>query len=223
MEFKTPEQRKEESIKIIKENSIEVFEGLPVIENYEETILRSKEEIAQRAIALCIFSVYAEGVCIGEDVGKTQELVNEVVKRYNAETFFTEKEKEFLNNPEPTREEAIVFSWQYECYTVLLWALGLVDSLDFPNQICDVSKVVGMLTECKNYEEFEEKSEVRNKEEILDQADLIYRYNWACVDARIHNKTIKNIDSGVVFERHRALNWLINYMDQGWDDVTTDT
>ena len=29
--------------------------------------------------------------------------------------------------------------------------------------------------------------------------------------------------SGVVMERHYALNWLIGYSDQEWDDVTTDT
>jgi len=57
----------------------------------------------------------------------------------------------------------------------------------------------------------------------LDQADLIYRYNWACVDARINNRNIDNLDSGVVLERHRALNWLINYMNQDWDSFSTDT
>jgi uncharacterized protein DUF4272 len=32
-----------------------------------------------------------------------------------------------------------------------------------------------------------------------------------------------NLDSGVVYERHYALNWLIGYMGREWDDVTTDT
>ena len=27
----------------------------------------------------------------------------------------------------------------------------------------------------------------------------------------------------VVYERHYALNWLIGYCDQSWDEVTTDT
>ena len=31
------------------------------------------------------------------------------------------------------------------------------------------------------------------------------------------------LDPGVVQERHQALNWLIGYMDQHWDDVSTDT
>jgi hypothetical protein len=28
---------------------------------------------------------------------------------------------------------------------------------------------------------------------------------------------------GVLYERHYALNWLIGYCDQEWDEVTTDT
>jgi hypothetical protein len=60
--------------------------------------------------------------------------------------------------------------------------------------------------------------------EVLDEADLIYRYDWAVVDARINNKPVPlGVDPGVVQERHYALNWLIGYMDQDWDDVSTDT
>ena len=67
-------------------------------------------------------------------------------------------------------------------------------------------------------------SKMRSKSQILDEADLIFRYNWACVDARIKNLNMPSgLDAGVVYERHRALNWLIRYMDQEWDEITTDT
>ena len=35
---------------------------------------------------------------------------------------------------------------------------------------------------------FLENSKMRSMEEILDEADLIYRYDWACVDARVNGK-----------------------------------
>jgi len=58
----------------------------------------------------------------------------------------------------------------------------------------------------------------------LNEAELIYRYHWAVVDARDNgNVTPSEIDSNVVLERHYTLNWLIGYMDQQWDDVSTDT
>ncbi|WP_083821056.1 DUF4272 domain-containing protein [Acetonema longum] len=59
---------------------------------------------------------------------------------------------------------------------------------------------------------------------MLDQADLIYRYDWACVDARIKKKPAPGgLNDEVVVERHRALNWLVCYMDQEWDCVATNT
>ena len=221
--IKTPQERKEESIKILKTNNIKVFEGLPVIEKYEETKIRTKEEIVKRAIALCIVSVYAEGLCSRAKVEENRELLSSLINNFKAEMFFTEKENQFLNNQSPTQEDAINFSWKYECCNVLLWALGYLDSLEIPNRFCDVTKTVRVFVKNQSYELFESKSRVRKKEEILDQADLIYRFNWACVDAKINNQTIDNLDSGVVFERHHTLNWLINYMDQDWDNVSTDT
>jgi hypothetical protein len=68
------------------------------------------------------------------------------------------------------------------------------------------------------------KSGIRGKMEILDEADLIYRYHWATRGAELKGKSPPaGLDPGVVYERHYALNWLIGYMGQEWDDVSTDT
>ena len=43
-------------------------------------------------------------------------------------------------------------------------------------------------------------------------------------DARISGRQPPaGLDPGVVYERHYALNWLIRYSDQEWDDISTDT
>ena len=53
---------------------------------------------------------------------------------------------------------------------------------------------------------------------------VIYRYHWATTSARIKKlKAPAKLDGGVVMERHYALNWLIKYMDQDWDNISTDT
>jgi hypothetical protein len=65
---------------------------------------------------------------------------------------------------------------------------------------------------------------LRSKKEILDQADLILRLNWACVNSRVKNEQPPSgLISSVVVERHHTLNWLVNYLNQNWDDVSTDT
>jgi hypothetical protein len=57
----------------------------------------------------------------------------------------------------------------------------------------------------------------------LDEADLIYRYDWACVEARLKQRpTPANLNASVVLERHAALNWLIQY-DADWDEPDVNT
>ena len=49
-------------------------------------------------------------------------------------------------------------------------------------------------------------------------AELYYRLHWAAIELRLQGKKSDKIDEGIVRERHRALNWLIGYMEQKWDD-----
>ena len=65
-------------------------------------------------------------------------------------------------------------------------------------------------------------SELRPIADILDQADLIYRYHWAVRNARLKGQpTPAALNPDVTQERHHALNWLI--MAEAWDDVPIDT
>lgn len=44
------------------------------------------------------------------------------------------------------------------------------------------------------------------------------------VEARVRRQPMPDdVEPGVVYERHYALNWLIGYMDQEWDEISTDT
>ena len=208
--------RKERSEKILQKASVPYIAHLPVIGDSKETKLRTKEEIAKRSIALQIVTLNAEDL--------EQEILLKIIADFGAKDFFSAKEKAFIENNNPSDLDKAQFGWQYECYNVLLWALGYIEKLDYPDKICDVPKISAILKESGSYESFLDKAILRNPEEILDEADLIFRYDWACVNARLKNeKAPGNLNPEVVVERHRALNWLRNYMDQDWDNVSTDT
>lgn len=66
---------------------------------------------------------------------------------------------------------------------------------------------------------------LRSYGEVLDAADLIYRLDWACVDARVMGMQAPGgLDAGVVAERHRALFWLAGVDSRcAWDDVDLST
>lgn len=218
------EERKARSIKLLQEQGIPSILHLPVIAGDEEAVIRSKEEIVQRAIALCLIAVYAGGVAENGNVEEERTFIEEITQQFGAAHFFTEKERKLLDDPQPSQTDTIQMVWMYECYWVLLWALGYKEELEFPGQICDVGTAIDALRSAGDYDTFYQNAVVRSKAEILDQADLIYRYDWACVDARINNRTVAGgLNDEVVMERHRTLNWLISYMGDEWDDVGTDT
>lgn len=134
----------------------------------------------------------------------------------------TEKEKAILYE-EVSQQDVINMIWKYEAYWVLLWALGIVDELNYPDNIVDCDFATQAVVSVSTFEEFMKKVKLREIEEILDQADLIYRYDWACVNARLKQQQAPaQLNSSVVVERHGALNWLIQ-SDSYWDypDVST--
>jgi len=61
-------------------------------------------------------------------------------------------------------------------------------------------------------------------DEILDQADLIRRCHWEVRHADSTRVDVgRKLEPGVTFERYHALNWLMRYEEQEWDDISTDT
>ncbi len=185
------------------------------VDSEAEAIIRTKDEVVDRALALCYIGLKSEGL--------EQTSLNDINKKYNIYSKFSDSEQVYINSKSPTAQQTADANWRYESLHVMLWALGYIDSLAYPGQPCNVVedvKIIHDLTE----DQFRQKAKLRSKKEILDQADLILRLHWACVDARMNNKTNPaNLDTDVVMERHHSLNWLISYMQQDWDNVTTDT
>ena len=208
-------ERRERSNKILEKYNVPINKDLPTIIDDREVNMRTTEEIATRFIALLWVALKADSI--------EEEAVKGFIERYNIKNDLTAKERVFIQNSKPTESQTVESIWRYESAWVLLWALGYVDELSYPNDICNISVLIGFI-KGKSREEFIESAKPRLVSEILDEADLIYRYHWAVVDARVNGLEIpKELDASVIYERHYALNWLIGYMGQEWDDVSTDT
>jgi len=84
-------------------------------------------------------------------------------------------------------------------------------------------KAVGVIVNLGR-DRFVAQAALRPAGELLDAADLIYRYHWATREAELRGREPPaGLDPGVVMERHYALNWLIGYLGLDWDEVSTDT
>ena len=208
-------ERRIRSETILRAEGVPVLAALPVIETTAEALKRSKEEVALRA--LCLIFVAAKGE------GLEDEIVERVLKSYELRPHLTPKELAFVLDNSPSQHDRVQFIWRYEAASTLLWALGFVAQLGKPVQPFDAEFAVSTMTETTT-SQFIEDSELRPIADILDQADLIYRYHWAVRNACLKGQQIPaDLHPDVTVERHYALNWLIGYLEQAWDDVSTDT
>ncbi len=195
------------------------------IETADAVRVRNAEEIARRAVT-CLLAIQVACDAAGApgNFKKSRKFFGEKLTEFGLEGFLTHKEQKIFKGKCNSQDFANM-TWKYEAYWVLLWALGIVDQLDYPSEACDCEFAIHAVADCGSMEEFMQKVHLRDISEILDEADLIYRYDWACVDARIHEEEAPaGLDPDVVYERHCGLNWLIDADGaDDWDNVGTDT
>lgn len=207
-------KRKENSEAILSANGIKTNKNLPCISSSDSIETRTQKEIIDRAYSLLIIAVKGEGI--------EQEHLVRTVQAKKIDSFSPLEnliyQAESLND-----QKRAYATWRYESLYTILWALGIMDELKYPSEICDVQQIVGKIFQ-PSREEFEDTVRLRSKTEILDELDKTYRMNWACVDARIKGQQVDGkINPSVVYERHYSLNWLTKYQNQDWDDVQTNT
>lgn len=206
--------RKASSEAFLKSNGIKINTNLPTSPSTEDTQLRNQKEVIDRAYALLVIAVKGEGV-------EQEHLVKTVAaKNINS---FSPRESFIYNKQTLDDQEKAYATWRYESLYTILWALGMMDELKYPNDICDVTDVVGKIFEPSRVD-FEASVNLRSVSEIQTELDKTYRMNWACVDAKVKGEEVSGgINPSVVYERHYSLNWLTNHQNQSWDDILTST
>jgi hypothetical protein len=208
------EERKKRSLQFLQQKGILINAHLPYTEAEAIVNIRTKQEVIERIYALALIAAMGEGVPREQLERVKNALSIDGLSPYEAHLY----EKGNLSDTEKTNA-----TWRYESLNALMWAAGYVDPLVYPDTICDVPTIVGLILN-RSRQEFEAGVEIKNKAEILDELDKTYRMSWACVQGRIAGKDPGGgIHGGIVYERHYALNWLTCYRDLEWDDVSTDT
>jgi hypothetical protein len=206
--------RKNRSDALLRKEGVPVNESLPAIEDESQVRKRKREEIAYRALSLLTVAMKGEGL--------DSKSTDDVVAQFGLAAHLTPEERRFVRERAPSQDQRSRFSWRYEAAWVMLWALGYVEQLDKPTTECDVRAEIAIMRQ-RTEQQFITDAKLRPLSEMIEQADRIYRYHWAVVDARLNGGDAGGLNSDVTLERHQALNWLIGYEDQEWDDVTTDT
>ncbi|NDV94143.1 DUF4272 domain-containing protein [Dysgonomonas sp. 521] len=219
-------ERKQRSINTLKEQDIPYIEHLMVAVTESEAKIKKPAEILERAIALFALAVYSE-VMLSENRDREKALfyVDKVDELYGVKQFFSPDEQAYLADENVTEHQCVQFVWRYEALVPLLWSLGLIEELSYPSQICDVPAIASIFWKGISADDLMQQASPRADKDILDQADLILRYDWACVDARVKQQEMPGgLDSGIVMERHYAFNWLAGANgNPDWDYIQTNT
>lgn len=214
---KDQEERKARSEKILEEFGVKINRHLPCVESEEDTTIRSATEIAQRVVILDRLAQVAFGNLAPKEAF-------DMLFAHQLWDLTTPMEKAFL--VDPTEDDKFRMSWRVECIWMLMWALGAAEEIGSPAEPASLDNLdaTAYPVPGRDPNEFIGAAKVmRSKAEILDVSDLYYRLDWARADAHLAGRKAPNLDGSVVYERHYAVNWLTNYMDQEWDDITCDT
>lgn len=221
--------RKSCSEKVLAKHKIMINPNLPRIENEDEAKLRSPEEIVKRAVTALLTAQIAIDICSNEGAEKSAEFFTPILERFGLTEGLTDDEKPYFDLEKCgkiSQIDANQLQWRIEMCVPLFWACGFRKKLEYPNKMADTTKEIGLIGGCENFEELMKHVKMRKLSEILDAADLIFRMDWACVEARLKNdrSIMGDLSPDVVVEQHKGLNWLIGAYDaEDWDTVCPNT
>jgi hypothetical protein len=213
----TPSQRKAKTLALLRKNGIPYFQGLPCIESENETELRTPDEVGIRM--LCLFCV------IGTAYDPSDLSYKQYLKKSELWDYLSPAEVSFLSSPAPDKQSAINFTWRSEALFLLMWTVGLFETLPFPARQTDNEEIIARFPSFQKAPwPFIRSLQLRPKSDILDASDLVYRLHWATRQAELEgHPPPAGLIPGVVHEWHYAINWITKYENLEWDDVTTST
>jgi hypothetical protein len=176
---------------------------------------RSVVEIAKRAIALHC------AIAASHEVSKAD--ISEWLKSESLYDDLSPWERKFMEAGENSRCDIIQATWRVEGQVALLWSIQKIDQMDELTGQCNTTLLVDAMPDLfSTTSGFIESATLRSKEQIEDEYERIYDIHCKVRGAK--NKGIPTeYDSGVVQERHYAMNWITGYCGQAWDEITTDT
>lgn len=224
--------RKQKNNEYLKAHNITFSDKMSCIYEDSQVKLKSLDEICKRAIAsLLVIQISCD--IRNNRYNESRAFFLPLLEKYDVLNSFNGKELRILSSDYPKdKQDLIDMDWAYEAYWALCWCLGLIDDISDASAICDCDKAIffvmdpiknpekaGLFKKKAPFDTFRDRCHLRSVSEILDMQDLYYRYSWAINEKKINESTsIGNLDSSVVLERRRALEWIISDVDD-WYDV----
>lgn len=224
-------ERAARSLAELRGRQVPAYPGPLLVEDDDEAVIRSAQDVARRVMVLWAVDMKAEGV--------DRKRATRHLKNLGLNAAVSPQERAFLDDPHPDPVYCQRLVWRLESIWVLLWALGHTRALDWPAGMCNTKEMVPILESHESSPDFISRAALRSKAEILDQQDLILRIHWAIRHTHLSGRPLPaNLNwaqpndwvpanasaaAAVVAQRHYALNWLTTFLGADWDEVDTPT
>lgn len=213
----TPDERKQHSESILKEKGVTVSTHLPCLMSASDIKLKSLDDICRRAIAALLSTQIAIVIEDG-DIEQAAFFLG-LMEHFGVKDSLNQLEKRIVDRTCSVQDITDVV-WEYESFWILAWALGFIDDITDAEVICDCQKAITLVSQCENYDDFKSRCNLRSADEILDMFDLYSRLDWAFTRKKhIPGTSTGELDEEIVYERRRALIWLICDTED-WYDIS---
>ncbi|MDR0223483.1 MAG: DUF4272 domain-containing protein [Myroides odoratus] len=212
----TEEQRiaiKEANIARIAKKNYRYIDWLPILENPN---LRSQDELIGRMSVM--------NALINISFEAPVEIIKQWIEANQLTAHLSDWEKEILTKTQADLDqyEINTLRWYLEALWALMWATKMIPHLDETQWNEEsMASMLPNLEEGEDNHRFQEVTTMHTTEDIYTMLDFYYRLHWYCVDERLKGQEAV-INEGLVYERRRALEWLIN-KETDWDDIEMGT
>ena len=209
-------ERREKNNSILKSLNITISDSLQCLHNDENIKIKDIYIICKHAIASLLTIQVSCDIRNGK-YNESKEYFMPFFEKFNVLDSLNSKEKRIMDGTY-TEQDVIDMDWEYEVYWSICWCLGLVSNIMDSSIICDCDQAISFVMNSDSIDDFISKCHIRTIQEILDMEDLYYRYNWAINEKKVNdNASIGKIDSSIVIERRRGLEWIISNIDDWYD------
>jgi len=207
----TASERKRHTEDFLSKLGVPVFDNLPPLEEENDITLRTSQEIAERILILS----YLNCMAFDPDLRNS---ITDFLKEEGLWEKISPQEKSLFEKSELNDDDITIIAERAESIWLLMWTINKSNLLDFPGEEVNFNVIFEHLPPFMNStEDFVTSATIRPTSEILDQADLLFRINWAFYQTQTNNLNIIELNQSIVFERYFAINWVIN-LRSTWDE-----
>jgi hypothetical protein len=148
------------SFAILKQRAVPVYQWPLFAEDDDEVAVQSPAEVERRLLVLMWVELRAEGRPQAECLG--------MIEKFDLWASVSPTEKAFLQEKSPHPGEAQRLVWRLEAIRVLLWALGDVETLDWPDKMVDAYRLVPLVMTHEEDPDFIANARLRPTADLLD-------------------------------------------------------